>query len=286
VVARDQLRLIVRTFRDKVPKTLVFAKDDSHAEDIVEVIREEFGRGNDFCTKITYKSTGARPEQLIQEFRGCFNPRVAVTVDMIATGTDIRAVEIVMFLRAVDSRVLYEQMKGRGVRVIDPTELTSVTPGATAKTHFVIVDCVGVTETDLADTQPLERKKSVALKRLLEHVAMGGTDPDTLSSLASRLSRLDRRCSDLDRERIASTSGGATLRSISHAIVEALDPDRQIDEARSMFHVPEGQEPTAAQVKKAAERLGRAAIIGAARAGSWERSSRIGAARAGAASGP
>ena len=174
VVAPDQIRTIVRTFRDKlfteifpgrteVPKTLIFAKDDDHAEQIVEILRTEFGRGNSFAKKITYKSTGAKPADLIAEFRNEYEPRIAVTVDMIATGTDIRPVEIVMFMRTVKSRVLFDQMKGRGVRVINPTELQAVSPDATTKTHFVIVDCVGVVDSELLDCQPLERKKSASL---------------------------------------------------------------------------------------------------------------------------
>ena len=101
VVAKDQIRTVIRTFRDKlfesifpgrteVPKTLVFAKDDSHAEDIVYIIREEFGKGNDFAKKITYKTTGEKPEELIASFRNSYNPRIAVTGDMVSTGTDIR----------------------------------------------------------------------------------------------------------------------------------------------------------------------------------------------------
>jgi len=133
---------------------------------------------------------------LIQDFRVSYFPRIAVTVDLIATGTDIRSVEIVMFMRSVKSRVLFEQMKGRGVRIIDPNELKAVkavTPDAQAKTHFLIVDCVGVTESELSDSQPLDRQKHVPLRTLLEHVAMGGTQPDALSSLASRLARLDKK---------------------------------------------------------------------------------------------
>jgi type I restriction enzyme, R subunit len=270
VVARDQIRLIARTFRDKVlketfgdrkevPKTLIFAKDDSHAEDIVGILREEFGRGNDFCTKITYKTTGKKPKELIQDFRTGYNPRVVVTVDLIATGTDIRPVEIVMFMRSVKSRVLFEQMKGRGVRVIDPNELRAVTPSATAKTHFVIVDCVGVTETDLSDTQPLERQKHIAMQSLLEHVASGGTHPDALSSLASRLSRLDKQCGPDELERVYA-AGGTSLRELSHGIIEALDPDRQIDAARRAFHVPAGHDPTDAQRAQAAEALMKTAV--------------------------
>lgn len=266
VVAKDQIRTIIRTFRDRlfteifpgrteVPKTLIFAKDDSHAEDIVGIVRDEFGRGNAFCQKITYKVTAANPRDLIQSFRNSFEPRIAVTVDMIATGTDIRPIEIVMFMRAVKSRVLFEQMKGRGVRIIDSNELKAVTPDADAKTHFVIVDCVGMTDTQLADTQPLERKKTLPLKALLEHVAMGGTDPEVLSSLASRLSRLARRCGPEEHKRVDEVSGGVDIAEISRAIVDGLDPDRQIAEARKTFNVPPEKEPTEDQVKQAAETL-------------------------------
>ena len=174
---------------------------------------------------------------------------------MISTGADIRPIEIVMFMRAVKSRVLFEQMKGRGVRVIDARELQAVTPDARAKTHFVIVDCVGVYDVPLADTQPLERKKTVSFKVLLEHVAMGGTDPAMLSSLASRLARLDRQCGPEERGRIAEASGGASIGAISHAIVDGLDPDRQVETACAMFDVPAGDEPTEQQVKQAATTL-------------------------------
>ena len=270
VVAKDQIRLIVRTFREKlpteifpgrreVPKTLVFAKDDSHAEDIVDIIREEFGRGNQFCQKITYKTSGAKPKDLIQEFRNGYNPRIAVTVDMIATGTDIKPVEIVMFMRSVKSKVLFEQMKGRGVRVMDHDELRGVTPDAPAKTHFVVVDCVGITESDLADTQPLERKRHVSFAALLEHVAMGGTDPEMLSSLASRLARLDKQCGPRERERVLEASGGVELAQITQAIVHALDPDAQVQQARQQFGVAADQEPSPDQVQQAAKGLLKAA---------------------------
>jgi len=214
------------------------------------------GHGNAFCQKITYKVTAANPRDLIQAFRNQYEPRIAVTVDMVATGTDIKPIEIVMFLRAVKSRVLFEQMKGRGVRIIDPNDLRAVSgEDALAKTHFVIVDCVGMTETQLADTQPLERQRTVSLKALLEHVAMGGTDREVLSSLASRLARLDKRCGPEEHARVAEASGGVTLPSICGAIVEGLDPDRQIAEARRVFAVPADTEPTEAQIQKAAEAL-------------------------------
>lgn len=271
VVAKDQIRLLVRTFRDRlpteifpgrreVPKTLIFAKDDSHAEDIVDIVREEFGRGNDFCQKITYRTTGVKPKDLIQQFRNGYEPRIAVTVDMIATGTDIRPIEIVVFMRAVKSRVLFEQMKGRGVRVIQPDELKAVTPDAEAKTHFVIVDCVGMTETELGDTQPLERKKSVPFEALLEHVAMGGTDPDMLSSLTSRLTRLARRCSQEESAKIREAARGVPLPALCHGLMEALDADRQVERARQDAGLAETDEPTAAQIMAAAEALAKAAV--------------------------
>ncbi|MCD4747742.1 MAG: DEAD/DEAH box helicase family protein [Thermoanaerobaculales bacterium] len=271
VVAKDQIRLIIQTYREKlsteifpgrkeVPKTLIFAKDDSHAEDIVEIIRQEFGKGNDFCQKITYKTTGRNPRDLIQDFRTGYFPRIAVTVDMIATGTDIKPVEVVMFMRTVKSRVLFEQMKGRGVRVIDENDLQAVTPDARTKTHFVIVDCVEVTESALADTQPLERKKNVSFKAILEHVALGGADPDMLSSLASRLARLDKQCGEEERSRIAEASDGLPISKISHAVVEALDPDRQIAQARRDAQLGPDAEPTEEQVKAAGKKLLKAAV--------------------------
>ena len=217
----------------------------------MDVVREEFGQGNDFCQKITYKTIGKKPADLIQDFRNSYWPRVAVTVDMIATGTDIKPIEIVMFMRSVESRVLFEQMKGRGVRVIDREELRAVTPDAQAKTHFVIVDCVGITETELSDTQPLERNKAVAFKALLEHVALGGTDTAMLSSLASRLARLDKQCEREDRARIEATSGGPSLEDLTRRIVEGLDPDVQVARARQVAGLAADQQPTETQVRDA-----------------------------------
>jgi type I restriction enzyme R subunit len=159
---------------------------------IVEILREEFGKGNDFAQKITYRTTGDTPESLISAFRNSYFPRIAVTVDMIATGTDIKPVEIVMFMRAVKSRNFFEQMKGRGVRIIEPTDLRAVTPDARAKDHFVIVDCVGVCEQDKTDSAPMDAKKSVPFDKLLQAVALGNVEPEVLSSVAARLARLDR----------------------------------------------------------------------------------------------
>lgn len=163
VVAEDQIRTIIQTFKDVlftdlfpsrtyVPKTLVFAKDDSHAEDIVKIVREVFAKGDDFCQKITYRSD--RPEDLIRRFRTQFDPRIAVSVDMISTGTDIKPLECLLFMRSVKSSGYFEQMKGRGVRTISTDDLHAVTSDATKKTHFIIVDAVGVCESVKTDSQP------------------------------------------------------------------------------------------------------------------------------------
>ncbi len=243
VVAEDQIRTVIQTFKVKlfteifptrrdVPKTIIFAKDDSHADDIVRTVREVFAKGNDFCQKITYKTTGAKPEDLLTAFRNIYNPRIVVTVDMIATGTDIKPVEIVFFMRNVRSRSFFEQMKGRGVRTISSTDFNTVTPDAHNKDRFVIVDAVGVTETKLSDSYSLDRKPTVSFDRLLDRVSMGDRDPEVLSSLASRLARLDRHLTPKDREAIEEASQGVPLQTLISGLVNATDPDAALDAAR------------------------------------------------------
>ena len=236
VVTPDQIRTVVRTFRDKlfteifpgrteVPKTLFFAKDDNHAENIVEILREEFGKGNEFALKITYRTTGATPQELIKAFRNSYFPRIAVTVDMIATGTDIKPVEIVVFMRSVKSRSFFEQMKGRGVRVIKNDDLKAVTPDAQAKDHFVIVDAVGVCEQDKTDSKPMEKKPAVSFEKLLQAVSFGNTEEAVLTSIAGRLARMEHRLSEDDDRKIRTASGGYGIKDLSRRILEALDPD-------------------------------------------------------------
>ena len=237
----DQIRTVVRTLRDRwqadlfpqrseLPKTLVFAKDDNHAEKIVEILREEFGRGNEFAQKITYRTKGANPEQLIKDFRTSYYPRVAVTVDMIATGTDIKPVEIVMFMRSVKSRSFFEQMKGRGVRVCREDDLRSVNPGEhVRKDHFVIVDCVGVCERDKTDSRPMDSRKAVPLDKLLQAVALGNVEDEVISSVAVRLTRLDRDVSEADQAKVIEASSGRSLRDIARGLVQALEQARDED---------------------------------------------------------
>lgn len=245
VVARDQIRTVIRTLRDKlfteifpgrttVPKTLIFAKDDSHADDIVDVVREEFGKGNEFCQKITYRTLGKKPEVILQEFRNSLNPRIVVTVDMIATGTDVKPIECLVFMRDVKSRTYFEQMVGRGVRIINNTDFQAVTPDAKAKDRFVIVDAIGVTEKRFEETiQPLERNPTQSLEKLMRLVSFGSAEPDIASSLAARLSRLDRQLTKEDREKLQAIAGGTDLKDIAHRLVEAIDPDRHLEQAQA-----------------------------------------------------
>ena len=240
VVAEDQIRTVIQTFKDKlftelfpgrktVPKTLIFAKDDSHADDIVQIVREVFGKGNQFATKITYRTRDGKPEDLLQAFRNSMYPRIVVTVDMIATGTDVKPLECLVFMRSVKSRTYFEQMLGRGVRVIDDTEFQSVTDDAKTKDRFLVVDAVGVMDTPLAETvQPLERKPAQSLKDLFKQVAFGSKDPQVASSIAGRLARLDKHLTKDDRDMLTGLAGGTDLGTIAHRLVDALDPDQQI----------------------------------------------------------
>lgn len=270
VMAENQIRLVVRTFRDKlpeifpgrteVPKTLVFAKTDLHAEDIVRIIREEFGKGNDFCQKITSKTTGKKPEDLLAEFRNAYNPRIAVTVDMIATGTDVKPLECLLFMRNIRSLSYFEQMKGRGCRVVDPDTLQMVTPDAKTKTHFVIVDAVGVCEEEKAATKPLDRKPSVSLDKIMALVGAGAADADLVSTLAARLSRLDRQLAPAQQTAIAQAAGGKNLPVLCADLLKSIDPDEVTKQAVQKFQVPEGQEPTEKQLQQVEQDRMRAAL--------------------------
>ncbi len=293
-VSESQIRTILEQFRDKtipeafpgreeVPKTLVFAKDDSHADDIVRIAREVFHQGNDFCQKITYrtgftkvtrkvqnddgtesestewvKTSSLSPDEILSNFRNSFYPRIAVTVDMISTGTDVKPIECVFFMRNVKSAGFFEQMKGRGVRVIAPDKLRSVSPSAKVKDRFIIVDAVGVCEKDKTDSSTLNRQPSASLESLLTYVSQGGLDPDALTTLASRLARLQRDFRSDQLNELKELAGGKSFSTLAHNLLDACDPDIQIEAAKKLPDV-EG-EPTESQVKKAAEKLAQEAV--------------------------
>jgi len=294
IVSESQLRTVLQQFRDKVlpdafpgrrevPKTLIFAKDDSHADDIVRIARDVFAEGNDFCQKITYrtgftkitktvksadgtdseitewvKTSSLSPDEILANFRNSFYPRIAVTVDMISTGTDVKPIECVFFMRNVKSAGFFEQMKGRGVRVISPDKLRSVTPSARLKDRFIIVDAVGVCEEDKTDSKTLNRQPSATLEELLAYVSQGGTDAEALTTLAGRLARLQRDFSADQLGELKELAGGKSFADLAHDLLNACDPDAQADAAKTLPGVV--GEPTEAQVKQAAEQLAQAAV--------------------------
>jgi type I restriction enzyme R subunit len=271
VINPSQIRLVLRTFRDRlftdlfpgrsgrhVPKTLIFAKDDNHAEEIVRIAREIFDQGSDFCQKITYRTVGKKPSEILQEFRTTYHPRIAVTVDMIATGTDVQAIEALIFLRMVKSLNYFEQMRGRGTRIISTDKLQRVTADAPVKDRFVIVDAVGVTDQPLLDTsRTLERDPTVSFEKLIETVAHGAQDEETVSSLAARLARLNRRLNEDEQQQIADAAGGAPLRTLTRRLVDALDVDQQRTVAAETLAAGGivDRPPTEAEVEAAAQDL-------------------------------
>lgn len=294
VVAEDQIRTVIQTFRDKlfteifpgrteVPKTIIFAKDDSHADDIVRIVREEFGRGNDFCQKITYRTgvmrvtdkvtdtdgterevvryeklKGKTGEDVLTAFRNSFNPRIAVTVDMIATGTDVKPVEIVFFMRTVKSCNYFEQMKGRGVRVMPSDALKGVTPDARNKTRFVIVDAVGVCKQNKSERGPIDRQPTQSLKQVLDYIKAGGTDPDAASALAGKLARLAAEMSEAQHDEVRKHADGQSIDDLVGGLVSALGEAHIEAKARELH--PDVEQPTEDQLAAAELELVREAV--------------------------
>jgi type I restriction enzyme R subunit len=230
-----------------VPKTLVFAKTDLHAEDIVEAIRQEFGRGNDFCVKITSKTTGAKPKELLARFRNDYMPRIAVTVDLIATGTDVKAIECLLFMRNIESASYFEQMKGRGVRVISQDDLAARTPDSLGKDRFVIVDAVGVCERDKTQSKPLDRQPSVPLDKLLQMAAQGVAGAELASTLGARLARLATQAGYDHHVEVAKVAGKG-LHGLAADLFAAVDADRVVQRAMTKFGLKPPAEPSESQL--------------------------------------
>jgi type I restriction enzyme R subunit len=265
VVNPSQIRNVIKTFRDKlpeifpareeVPKTLIFAKTDSHADDIIKIVREEFAEENAFCKKVTYKAS-EDPKSMLTSFRNDYYPRIAVTVDMIATGTDVKPLECLLFMRDVRSKNYFEQMKGRGTRTLSYDDLKKVTPSThTNKTGFVIVDAVGVSKSLKTDSRPLERKKSVPLKDLLQAALMGHCDEDTYTSLANRLAKLEQQITPQERKKFKELTGGKSINTLVHNLLDAHNPDKIIDAAKEKFSLPADTDPDETQKQEAQKDL-------------------------------
>ncbi|MEO7325442.1 MAG: type I restriction-modification enzyme R subunit C-terminal domain-containing protein [Dokdonella sp.] len=253
VVNPDQIRKVLQAMktavetriypnRKEVPKTLIFAKTDSHADDIIRTVREVYGEGNAFCKKVTYRA-GMDPEtgnavpgddadSVLTNFRNEYYPRIAVTVDMIATGTDVKPLEVLLFMRDVRSKGYYEQMKGRGVRSLDAESLRKVSNSAdSAKTHFVLIDAVGVEKSLKTESRPLEKKPGVSLDNLLKGIAIGSREDDDVLTLGNRLVRLAKQLDDKALARIQQAAGGRALNDLARGLIIALDPDRVVADA-------------------------------------------------------
>lgn len=265
IVNPSQILNVIRTFKNKlpeifpnrteVPKTLIFAKTDSHADDIIQRVREEFGEGNEFCKKITYQ-TEEDPKSVLADFRNAYNPRIAVTVDMIATGTDVKPLECLLFMRDVKSKNYYEQMLGRGTRTLNYEDLKRVSPSVkSSKTHFVVIDAIGVSKSQKTDARPLEKNRSVQMKELLAQVLMGSQDEALYSSLASRLARLDKELDTPEKEQFKKLSKGLSIAQVIKNLLNAHDPDEIETRARQKHKIKEDQAPSEPQTKEAKEEL-------------------------------
>lgn len=260
IVNPSQIRAVIRTFKEnvfttlfprrkEVPKTLIFAKTDSHADDIIQIVRDEFNEGNTFCQKITYSAEN--PEGILSEFRNGYNPRIAVTVDMIATGTDVKPIECLIFMRDVRSKNYFEQMKGRGTRTLSKDDLQKVSPSATEnKDHFVIVDAVGVTKSKKSSTRTLERKPSVSMKELMMNVVLGARDENTLTSLANRVIRLNSRMTASEKKGFEETVGLPAGR-VAEQLLDAFDEDVIAQKAQVDFATASPTPQQLTQSKKA-----------------------------------
>lgn len=261
IVNPSQIRTVIRTFKEnlytslfphrkEVPKTLIFAKTDSHADDIIQIVRDEFGMGNEFCQKVTYAADD--PESVLSSFRNDYNPRIAVTVDMIATGTDVKPIECLIFMRDVRSKNYFEQMKGRGTRTLGADDLQKVTPSAGGnKDHFVIVDAVGVTKSKKTETRTLERKPGISMKELMVSVALGAKDENTLTSLANRLVRLNAQMNQVERKKFEEKAG-VSAGKLAEKLLDAFDEDVIWNKAQQMHQT---NEPTQEQLQEASREL-------------------------------
>lgn len=220
VINRDQIRKVLMAYKkaiytdlypereqkwEYIPKTLIFAKDDNHATEIVDMVKEvfqyEFESGEvpeNFVQKITYSSGDSNG--LIRDLRIEKDFRIAVTVTLVATGTDVKPLEIVLFMKDVQSDVLYTQMKGRGCRVISDDKLKEVTPNADTKECYYIVDAVGVTEHEKRMPHLITTsgggKRTLSLEQLLEHLAHNEVSDENLILLRDYCSTINRRYKD------------------------------------------------------------------------------------------
>jgi type I restriction enzyme R subunit len=198
-----ELKLYAEKFEEengRFPKTLIFAVNDkghtSHADQVVRLCRSIFNRGDAFVEKIT--GNVDRPLQKIREFRNRPEPKVVVTVDMLSTGVDIPALEFIVFMRPVKSRILWTQMLGRGTRLYPDIH----------KSHFTIFDCFGGTLIEyFKDTNEFKpeppQKDPVSIEKLIDNIWQNIDRDYNINVLVKRLHRIDKKMSGEARDRFA-----------------------------------------------------------------------------------
>jgi type I restriction enzyme, R subunit len=202
------------------PKTLVFAHNDlphiSHADRLVELLRDALGRGDAFVQKITGSPTVDRPLQRIREFRNRPAPGVVVTVDMLSTGVDIPSLEAIVFLRPVRSRILFDQMMGRGTRRCDEIN----------KSAFVVFDAVGVLPYFAAASAFVEEaaptKESRPITAIIDDIYNNRDRSYNTRVLARRLQRVAREISGEGRESIARFIPDGDIEAFATDLADAL----------------------------------------------------------------
>ena len=238
VINPEQIKLVLESYKNAVyselypsrdpniayiPKTLIFAKSDAHADNIIKIIREQVfpGQCPEFAQKITYSAGDSNA--LIKNFRNDKKFRIAVTVTLVATGTDVKPLEVLIFMRDVNSESLYVQMKGRGVRTITDDALRNVTPNADSKDIFYLVDAIGVTE-HVKNSQAPEPTDGVniSLEKLLEQITHGYLPDDNLRLLAARLARINSKSTEEQRAEFTELAG-MEMKEIASNIYEAFE---------------------------------------------------------------
>lgn len=239
VFERTQIQLILRTFKDKVytelypsrnaefnflPKTLIFAENDKHADIIVEEVKNIFsGQHEDFVKKITYSAGDS--DNLIRQYRTDKNFRIAVTVNLIATGTDIKPLEIIIFMRDVTSETFFIQMKGRGVRSISAEKLKNVTPNADSKDFYYLIDAAGVMNSEKKINAVYENGNLIlSLEKLLEEMSYGKLPDDYIAALGFKIARINNKADDEEKEEFALIAG-CSMNELAEQLLTALKDD-------------------------------------------------------------
>ena len=240
VINPAQIKLILSTYRDVVytelfndpqreanfeylPKTLIFALNETHASNIVQIAKEVFGHTDDrFVQKITYSAGDSN--ELIRQFRNDKDFRIAVTCTLVATGTDVKPLEVLIFMRDVESLPLYIQMKGRGVRTIGDEQLRNVTPNAFSKDCFYLIDAVGVTEHEKTIPTITDEltTKIITLKELLEQITHGYLPDEHLKRLAATLSRIYNKADNSQRTEFIRLAND-DMKELASRIYEAFE---------------------------------------------------------------